>query len=311
MKIILLIINIFIVLVANCTEHPKNSLTGLDLIKFYYLQQDYEMVLDLVKYTDVDSLQQDSVKFYKGMALKGQEKWDIAADEIINLIIFAKSDSLRDSAILEIKEIILKLTSAEAINKTAFLINNLQEGFPKSDFLLFLAEIYEKYHLFGEAREAYQEVLKDSAYSDTTQIYLKIAVSDIFLKKYDDSIDILEQILLFQDKSYAENALFFYYVASESNDDIARAKEILIYLYKNYPLNRNRFEIIEALSNIFYEEKQYLMSWYLLDEVYKISSEAEKFRIYQKIYDLKKTLLEETISIDQFKYFEPILENEE
>lgn len=301
----------FIVLIVNCTEHPKKQLSGLELIKFYYLQQDYEMVLDLVKYSDVDSLQQDSVKFYKGMALKNQEKWDIAADEIIDLIIFAKSDSLRDSAILEIKDIVIELQSAEAINKTAYLINNLQEGFPKSDFLIFLAEIYEKNHLFGEAREAYQEVLKDSTFSDTTQIYLKIAVSDIFLKKYDDSIDILEQILLFQDESYAEDVLFFYYVATESNEDMTQAKEILIYLYKNYPLNRNRFEIIEALSNIFYEENQYLMSWYLLDEVYKISSEAEKFRIYQKIYDLKKTLLEEAISIDQFKYFKPILGDEE
>ena len=188
---------------------------------------------------------------------------------------------------------------------------NLEDGFPKSDFLIFLAEIYEKNHLYGEAREAYQVVLQDTVLADTTNIYLKIAITDIFLKKFADSISILEHILLFQDEIYAEDALFFYYIATESMGDILRAKEILIYLYKIFPLSRNRSEIIEALSNIYFEEEQYLMSWYLLDEVYRISSEAEKFRIYQKIYDLKKVLLDETIIIDQFKCFEPTFWDEE
>ena len=53
------------------------------------------------------------------------------------------------------------------------------------------------------------------------------------------------------------------------------------------------------------------MSWYMLNELFKISDEARRFKIQNDIERIKEMICESNTIEDQFRYFIPILEFEE
>ena len=47
------------------------------------------------------------------------------------------------------------------------------------------------------------------------------------------------------------------------------------------------------------------MAWYLLDKLYKESTESQKFKLYDEIKNLKKKFIEDKTATDQFRNFIP------
>ena len=137
---------------------------------------------------------------------------------------------------------------------------------------------------------------------------MKIATNHIFLKEYNESLQILEPIIALQDSVINENALFYSYIANYSLQQFKAAKSSLLTLYLHYLEHPNRHEIMKGLAELYEIEHQYLLSWYLLNELYYLSNDAQKFNIHRDISRIKKMLVQDTLSIDQFKDFKPVFE---
>ena len=174
--------------------------------------------------------------------------------------------------------------------------------------MFIIAEIYEKNQLFGEANDVYRTILRETAYEDSITLELKIATNHIFLKEYNESLQILKPIIALQDYVINENALFYHYIANYSLQQFKAAKTSILTLYLHYPEHSNRHEIIKGLAELYEIEHQYLRSWYLLNELYYLSNDAQKFNINRDISRIKKMLVQDTLSIDQFKDFKPVFE---
>ncbi len=53
---------------------------------------------------------------------------------------------------------------------------------------------------------------------------------------------------------------------------------------------RTRNEIIEALAEIYYNEQQYLLSWYFWNKLYEISSAYKKMTILKTLQEVKNVI---------------------
>ncbi|MDA3813889.1 MAG: hypothetical protein PF570_06505, partial [Candidatus Cloacimonetes bacterium] len=85
----------------------------------------------------------------------------------------------------------------------------------------------------------------------------------------------------------------------------------LLRLYLDYPQNANKEEILSGLADIFEHEEQFLSSWYMLNELFKICGEVKRFKLHEDIKRIKQKTCESDTIEDQFKYFTPIFEMEE
>ena len=86
------------------------------------------------------------------------------------------------------------------------------------------------------------------------------------------------------------------------------AKKYLIRLYTDFPKAKNRFDIIFNLAGLYAQEGQFLLSWYLLNELFEESSEVQKFIIYSEINRIKEKLVQDSLTVNQFKNFKPVFE---
>ena len=101
------------------------------------------------------------------------------------------------------------------------------------------------------------------------------------------------------------DALFLSYAANFSLNKTASAKADLIELYSIYPEHPSRFEIIQALSDIFLQEKQYITSWFLLEELKSLCDPAQLFAVESKIKELKQMIALEPDLPAQFDKIKP------
>ncbi|MCK4696114.1 MAG: hypothetical protein KAT74_10140, partial [Candidatus Cloacimonetes bacterium] len=255
-----------------------------------------------------ESIIKDSLYYLKGLIFKEKKDWDKAADYFAESLMCCSKESLIDITTSELKHALKKLSPMFAIEKVSFYINKITDTEKLIHFLFVIAEIYEETQLFAEANDVYKTILKEMDYENEIKLNLKIASNHIFLKEFKEALDTLEPIITLNDSIYNEDALFFYYIANYSIEDFEKAKKSLLKLYLEYPKHRNRTEIIMGLSEIYEHESQYLLSWYLLNELYKMSSEAQKFIIYREISRIKKLLAQDTLTVDQFKNFKPVFE---
>ncbi len=279
-----------------------------ELIKFYINQDEFELAIAIADSVYEESFYQDSLKYFKGLAFNGMNDWESSSSIFSDIFVNSKDEGLILIAKNEFNKSIKKLGPTKSIEKITAIIDSIDNVSKHPVLFLTMAEIYEENQLFEEANEVYKFLLDDFHYDKVLSIKLKIATNDIFLKDYQHSADILKTIIESEDSLYIEDALFFSYIANSSINNFEEAKKSLLRLYLEFPDHRNRFEIIEGLAGIYENFQEYLMCWYLLNELYQISSETQKFNIHLQIDRIKKLLVQDTLTVDQFKNFKPVFE---
>ena len=287
------------------------STHNFELIKFFLQTEEYYQAIAIIDSTLLDSVMVDSLIYLKGIAYEGLDEWDKATLEFSKIIMTTKNDSLKRSAKERFKHSILKVNPVLAVEKVTALFDTVKTDSPEHDLLLTIGKVYESNQLFSEAIDIYKTIKQDSTFSDTVFLDLKIAVNNIFRKKYEFAIAILDKIINANDSLHIEDALYFSYISWFSLDNFSEAKKYLIRLYTDFPEAKNRFDIIFNLAGLFAKEGQYLLSWYLLNELFEESSEVRKFIIYSEINRIKELLVQDSLTTDQFRNFKPVFEEKQ
>lgn len=280
-----------------------------ELIKFYLNEQEYDLALSYLDSIMINPT--DSLYFFKGKALKGKKNWQEAANNFALAIQFHRSDTLYTDIENEFRFVLGKMPAMDAITLLSVYLNSIDNNEILTKFLVIMAEIYEENQLFDEANDVYATILKETDYPRQIPMQMKIATNQIFLEKYDEAIKTLSPIVALNDSIYNADALFFYYLANYSVDRFEIAGNALLKLYKDYPDHPKRTEILTGLADVYEKEGQFLVSWFFLNELQSISSEAQKFLVQKQIDDLRKKIGTENIQADQFEYLELNLNHEE
>jgi len=294
--------------IVTYPETLENLIYEHELIKFYINQDEFELAISIADSIYEESFYQDSLKYFKGLAYNGLKDWESSSSIFSDIFINGNDEDLIPIVKKEFNKSIKKLGPTKSIEKITAIIDSIDNVSKHPELFLTMAEIYEENQLFEEANEAYKFLLDDLQYDKILSIKLKIATNDIFLKDYQHSADLLKSIIESEDSLYIEDALFFSYIANSSINNFPEAKKSLLRLYLEFPAHRNRFEIIEGLVGLYENFQEYLMCWYLLNELYEISSETQKFNIHLQIDRIKKLLVQDTLTVDQFKNFKPVFE---
>ena len=304
----LMILILSVLLFAEDIDENRNllnSTNNFDLIKYYLVIEDYEQAISIIDSSLVDSVMTDSLNYFKGIAFFGLKRYKNAADSFAETIFSNPEISSQDRTLKYFQDCLSKLHITDAIEKTTVLLDSIRNNDIQNDLMLTIAEIYEDNQLFSEAIDVYIGILSDNEISDEVFLHYKIARNKIFLKNYEEALLILDDILASEDTLHRENTLLLSYVANYSAGNIPKAKENLMQLYNQYPDSENRFGFTYNLADIFQQERQYLLSWFLLNELYSRGSEAQKFVIYSKIEKIKELLIQDSLTVDQFKIFKP------
>ena len=293
---------------SKVKNDPDTIKYKFELIKFYLENSEYDLTISYIDSALEEATNKDTLYYMKGLACKGIENWDKASDSFAETFIRSNDPQLINLAEKEFKNAIKTLSPVNAIEKISNYISRIEDQHKLTIFLFIIAEIYEKNQLFGEANDVYRTILRETEYADSISLELKIATNHIFLKEYNESLQILEPIIALQDSVVNENALFYHYIANYSLQNYKAAKSSLLTLYLHYTEHPNRHEIIKGLAELYKIEHQYLLSWYLLNELYNLSNDAQRFNIHRDISRIKEMLVQDTLSIDQFKDFKPVFE---
>jgi len=296
------------ILEAEEQNNPDDIKYRFELIKFYLDHNEYDLAISYIDSTLEEAVNKDTLYFMKGLACKGIQDLDKASDSFAETFVRSNDPQLIIMAEKEFKLAIKTLSPVHAIEKISHYISRIEDQHKLTKFLFIIAEIYEKNQLFGEANDVYRTILQETEYADSISLELKIATNHIFLKEYNESMQILEPIIALQDSVVNENALFYHYIANYSLQQFKAAKSSLLTLYLHYPEHSNRYEIIKGLAELYEIEHQYLLSWYLMNELYHLSNDAQRFNIHRDISKIKEMLVQDTLSIDQFKDFKPVFE---
>ncbi len=276
-----------------------------DLIKFYIREGNLENALSVINNAKIDSTFKDSLAFFKAIVYQKTGKLEPALKIFSHIVINSQDTSLVKLSEKEIFSALNKLDTSYSIEFISGILDSLTAKNIRKDFLFSLADIYERNLLYSEANDVYQTILTDTIKTDTIKILMKIALNDIYLKEFEHSRSLLDSILIHNPE--ADSANIFYYKALTyfKEKDYNTAQKILLDLYRKYPNHHEKWSIIYYLAKTFQFKKQYLMAWYLLDKLYKESSESQKFKLYDEIKNLKNDFLKEATATDQFRYFIP------
>ncbi len=290
----------FVIAQAN-NKVPENLNYRINLIKFYLAEEAYDNVIAYSDSSISDSTMLDSLYYYKAEALNAKQKWYKAALSYANSLFH--SPGFNNKIEEKFYDSLTELSAIDAIEICMLLINRIQDQTKLSNFLKVLAKIYEDHHLFGEAIDVYKTLISDFDLNDKIFFEMKIAKNYIYLKEYDDALNTLGIVIAVNDSAYVKDALYYQYIASYSKEDYKTAKKSLIRLYCDFPEHDHKKEILTGLIELFENEDQLLTCWFLKQELFKISSETEKIKIFQEISKLKRKILSISPEIDQFKNF--------
>jgi len=291
------------------THIPVDMDYDFELVKFYLEKEEYQIALNKTDQMISDDFHNDLLHYFRGEANLGLKNWEAAADDFSKVFQNSTDEELLLATLTKFKSTLNQLNAFISIEKISSVLNEVENEQIRTALLFQLADIYENNQLFDEANDVYKLILKDSIQIDNTvDLKLKIVANDIFLKNYQEAIDYLKPILAQQDSTYDKKALFFNYIAQYSMNNYQEAKTSLLKLFLDYPEHLNRFEIIRGLADLYFLERQYLMSWYFLNLLYQISESHQKFDIYNDIEELKQLIAKDSLTIDQFKYLQPVFE---
>jgi len=301
-----LIILIFIIGAAGLAaqhnvSHPEDY--DLQVVKFYFQKGEYVTVVNYITELQEESYISDSLNYYNALAYRGLGEDQEALNILSDLIIHSINHDLTDKIVNELKPVLNFQTPSDKIDTISNLISELQHDHNLSDLLFIMADIYEEVHLFEEANDVYRTILTETNVKAQLQIDLLIATNHINLKEYEEALMILEPISSLQDSLLNKDALYYSYNAYLGLGENGSALEDLVELYDNYPNHPRRFEIIQALADIHFQEGNYIVSWYLLEQLKEISDPTQEFNLEREIKQLRDKLSNEEDLEDQFRLF--------
>jgi tetratricopeptide (TPR) repeat protein len=277
-------------------------------LKNYISGQKYDLAKEIIQFATFDSTLQDSVALQKLVLFRKTKDWSNAVDSVLDILSSSKNDSLQHAVLPAFENLLSHLSPASVIDKITTLIKQTNNNSISQYALLLLGEVYERNHLFYEAKDVYFVILADSTFVDTISIYLKIIRSELYLQEFDEALQTIQSLIIKPDNIHVAEIQFLHFIAHYSTGNLQAAKEILLDLYLKYPEHPNRNEIIEALAVIYFEKKQYLMSWYFWEQLYELSSAYKKIAILKTFDEVKDSLVRDSLAIEQFKFFKPVFE---
>lgn len=317
MRVTILVLMITVFCINLYAQNEKNVSNindfryNLKLIKFYIEKYEYENALEYIDKTLEEAIEKDSLYYYKAYIYEELEDWLQASEFFAKSILHSSEKKVIDELLTDFEIAIIHVSPLSAFDIVSAAVSNAQNTQKHVGFLNILARLYENNQLYGEANDVYRTILLETKESESYKLQIKITTNNIFQKDYEEALNILEPLIILDDSLYIEQLLFLNYIANISLEYYADAKTSLIRLYLDFPEHANREEIIAGLADIFKHQEQYLMSWYMLNELFKISDEARRFKIQNDIERIKDMICESNTIEDQFRYFIPILEFEE
>lgn len=300
----------FIHLSGQPTTHISIAMDyETELIRFYLDKKEYHLAIAKIDEILSDNTSSDSLYYFKALALEGLKRWEEASDNYSLILQGSINQDLLAISLDRFEYTLSYLNAFISIEKISHTLNSVRNKKVRLTLLKLIASIYEQNQLFEEANDVYQTIIEEKLPGvDIIDLKLDIVANLLFLNNFKLAIEILDPIIAKNDSIYNEKALFFAFLANYSLNNYKASKRSLLKLYLEYPNHLNRKEIISGLADIYYLEKQYLMSWYLLNELYAISNDAQRFKVYENIENIKRAIAQDTIRTDQFKYFRPEFE---
>ncbi len=299
---------LLIIIIFN-SLHSETDLEEFNTLKFYIQQNQFDLAKDLLESTEFDSTLQDSLALQKILLYKQTKEWENAIDSAIDILVHSKDNSLQSEMISVFNENLVHLSPVTAIEKITTVINQTKNPEIRRESLFLLASVYERNHLFGEAKDVYFVILNDSTQVDTMQIYFNILQADISLQNFEQAIETIDSLLITADSLDIADLYFYQFITFYSSSQKEKAKTILMKFYLHYPEYKNRKEILEALAELYYDNKQYLLSLYFWNELYQFSSAYKKITILNTLQEVKESFVKDSLAIEQFKNFKPIFED--
>ena len=309
-----LLVTVFCINLYAQTEKNMSNINdfkyNLKLIKFYIEKYEYDNALEYIDKTLEEAIEKDSLFYYKAFIYEELEDWLQASEFFAKAILHSSEEKVIDELLTDFEIAIIHVSPLSAFDIVSAAVANAQNTQKHVGFLNILARLYESNQLYGEANDVYRTILLETEESESYKLQIKIATNNIFQKDYEEALNILEPLITLDDSLYIEQLLFLNYIANISLEYYENAKISLIRLYLDFPEHTNREEILAGLADIFKHQEQYLMSWYMLNELFKISDEAKRFKIQNDIERIKEMICESNTIEDQFRYFLPIIEYE-
>ena len=281
------------------------------LIKFYIEKNEYDNALEYIDKTLEESVEKDSLFFLKGLIYQEYKDWQKASEFYAQSILHTSEKQIINERLEIFKNAIFHVSSLTAFDIVSASISKAIDLQKHTGFLYILAMLYEYNQLYGEANDVYGTLLLETEDSESWNLKIKITTNKIFQKDYEEALDILEPLITIGDSLYNEKLLFLNYIANISIERYEDAKTSLLRLYLDFPENPNRKDIIAGLADVFEHQEQLLMSWYMLNELFMISDEVQKFKLRKDIDRIKQKICETNTIEDQFRYFKPIFELKE
>ena len=284
---------------------------NIKLIKFYIEKNEYDNALEYIDKTLEESIDKDSLFFFKGVIYHEYEDWQQASEFYAQAILHTSKEQIIDERLAIFENAIFQVSPLTAFDIVSTAVSEAIDPQMHIGFLYILAKLYENNQLYGEANDVYGTILLETEEPESWNLKIKIATNKIFQKEYEEALDVLEPLIAIDDSLYNEKLLFLNYIANISIERYEDAKTSLLRLYLDFPENPNRNDIIAGLADVFEHQEQYLMSWFMLNELFKISDEVQKFKLRKDIDRIKQKICETNTIEDQFKYFKPVLEIDE
>lgn len=286
----------------------ETEIDNLQLLKSYLQNEQFDLAKEMLEFTSFDSSLDDSLAVQKTLLFQKTSEWEKAIDSTIEILAYSENDSLQHATIPIFHELLTHLSPASTIEKITTVIKQTNNAEIRREFLLLLASVYERNHLFGEAKDVYYVLLNDSTQVDTMNIFFNIIHADISLQNFSAAIHTIDSLSVTADSLYLADLQFLQFISYYSANETKSAKKILMKLFVQYPDFKNRNEIIEALAEIYYDEQQYLLSWYFWNKLYEISSAYKKMTILKTLQEIKESLVNDSLATEQFKFFQPVFE---
>lgn len=169
------------------SKYPQSSFRkslSLDLAKFYLSQRRFAQAADFIDSllygeSPSDSLHipikgryADSLRFYKGLALKEKGNIKQAKDMFVNLYSELNTPSLKRPVFDALTDVFSILDGEYAAAYLDSLIISEEDLEMRKDYLLILAEVYERRSLYGQANRIYLALL--SGYSEEDTLFYSI-----------------------------------------------------------------------------------------------------------------------------------------
>jgi tetratricopeptide (TPR) repeat protein len=304
--LILLLIYINIYARVEDTSTINDVEYNINLIKFYIEKNEYDNALEYIDKTLEEAALKDSLYYFKGVIFQQKEDWLKASEFFTRSILYTSDEQIILDRLVEFELVIFQVSPLSAFDIVSSAVTKAQTSQKQTGFLNILAKLYENNQLYGEANDVYKTILTEAEDTEKCDLQIKIATNRIFQKNYRAALNILDPLITLNDSLHLEKLLFLNYIANISIKNHEDAKSSLIRLYLDFPNNANRDEILAGLADIFEFQEQYLASWFMLNELFKISNEAQKFKILADIERIKKKICEINTIEDQFKHFEPV-----